>query len=153
LDIASYYARHPGKLLGMIDVSVKSSFSIRRSYCGNYEKSVGLPEKAKSIFWSTWSTFKDTSAPKTVGFLIVLLGGVILLFGKEYSLRPIVERRSTIFLDMMLVILIISVSQAIVTIIFSGDAEMIQHCFLVNFGTDIVTYFVFSEVLHKLNII
>lgn len=153
LDIAAYYARHPGKVLGMIDVSVKSSFSIRRSYCGNYEKSVGLPEKAKSIFWSIWSTFKDTSAPKTVGYLFILLGGVLILFGKGYSLRPIVERRSTIFLDMMLVIMLISISQSIVTIIFSGDAEMIQHCFLVNFGTDIVTYFVFSEVLHKLNII
>lgn len=153
LDIASYYARHPGKLLGMIDISVKSSANIRRSYCGNYEKSVGLPEKAKSIFWSMWSTFKARSAPKTVGYVFVLLVGVILLFGKGYSLRPIINRRSTIFLDMMLVVLLISISQSIVTIIFSGDAEMIRHCFIVNFGIDIVTYFVFSEVLHKLNII
>lgn len=153
LDIASYYIRHPGKLIGMIDVSIKSSFSIRRSYCGNYEKSVGMPEKAKSIFWSVWSTFKDTSAPKTIGYLFVLIGAVIILFGKGYSLRPIEERRNTIFLDMMIVVLFISLSQSVVTIFFSGDAEMIQHCFMVNFGVDMITYFVFSEVLHKLNVI
>ena len=152
-DIAGYYTRHPGKLLKMVDISIKSCFDIRRSYCGNYEKSVGMPEKAKSIFWSTWSTFKSTSAPKTIGFLIILVIAIFMLFGKKYSLRPVEDRRSTVLLDVLLVVLLIILSQSIITIINSGDAEMIQHCFLISLGMDIITYFVFSEIIHRLNIL
>ncbi len=152
-DIAVYYVRHPGKMLAMLDVAVKASFSIRRSYCGNYEISVGLPEKAKSLFWSGWSTFKSQSAPKTVGYLILLVVGIILLYGKSYNLRPEKNRRSTVILDTLIVVLFVCLSQAIIAIVNSGDAELTQHCFLMGMGIDIISYFVLAEVLHKLNIL
>ena len=151
-DITAYYLRHPGAFINLMDVAIKSGFGIRRDHCGNYEQSVGLPEQAKSLFFSAWSTFKSTSAPQTIGFLLVLIGAVLLLFGKGYSIRPDEDRRSTIFLDMMMVVVLVCVLQAGNTIIHSGDAEMIYHCFLVGFGIDIVTYFVFSELVHKLKI-
>lgn len=151
-DIAAYYLRHPGDFFNMLDLSIKSCFGIRRDHCGNYEQSVGMPEQAKSLFWSAWSTFKSTSAPQTIGFLIVLIGAVVLLFGKGYSIRPDEDRRSTVFLDMMMVVVLVCILQAGNTIIHSGDAEMIYHCFLVGFGIDIITYFVFAELVHKLKI-
>ncbi|BCN29937.1 glycan biosynthesis hexose transferase WsfD [Anaeromicropila herbilytica] len=153
LDIGAYYLRHPSKLFGMINISIKSSLNVRRSYCGNYQKSAGMPEKAKSLFWSAWSTFKDTSAPKTIGYLILLTIAIVLLFGKKYTLRPDDDRRSTVFLDNLIGVIIILLSQAIITIVNSGDAEMIQHCFLVGLGIDILSYFVFAEIIHKINII
>lgn len=152
LDISTYYVRHPGSLLGMWDVAIKSCYGIRREYCGNYEASAGMPARAKSIVWSGWSTFKNNSLPKTFGFLVVLVVAIIMLFGKGYSIRPSEDRRSTIFIDMMMVLLLICLSQATVTIINSGDAEMVQHCFLISFGFDIMIYFVFAEVAHKINI-
>lgn len=151
-DIGMYYLRHPGKFLGMMDVAIKSCFGIRRDYCGNYEKSVGLPERARSIFWSMWSTFKNNSAPKTIGYLAVLAGVSILLFGKGYSLRPEKDRRNTVFLDSIMVLVAVCFCQAGVAIIGSGDAEMIQHCFLISLCIDIMTYFVFAELVHKINI-
>lgn len=152
-DIAVYYIRHPGKLLRMIDLSIKSCFDVRRSYCGNYEKSVGMPPRAKSIFWTAWSMFKSTSAPKTIGFLILLMAGVFMLFWKKYTLRPVEDRRNTVFLDALVVTFLIILSQSVITIINSGDAEMTQHCFIVCLGMDIITYYVFSEIVHKLNIL
>jgi len=151
-DIAAYYVRHPGKFFSMMDVSIKSCFGIRRDFCGNYEKSVGLPEKARSIFWSMWSTFKVNSAPKTIGYLLVLCAAVFLLFGKGYSLRPSNDRRSTVFLDIQIVVLLICISQSAITIVNSGDAEMIKHCFLVSYAIDFLTYFVLAEIVHKVNI-
>lgn len=151
-DVGIYYLRHPGKFIGMVDVAIKSCFGIRRDYCGNYEKSVGLPARAKSIFWSMWSTFKNNSAPKTIGYLIVLIGAVCLLFGRGYSLRPVEDRRNTIFIDSMLVLVFICFTQAGITIINSGDAEMVQHCFLISYCIDIITFFVFAELVHKINI-
>ncbi|WP_414732172.1 hypothetical protein [Acetobacterium carbinolicum] len=152
-DITAYYVRHPGQLIRMTDISIKSCFELRRSYCGNYEMSVGMPEKAKSIFWSTWSTLKSTSMPKTIGFLIVLIVGLLMLFGKNYSLRPVEDNRDTVFLDTLLVVVLLLLSQSFITIVNSGDAEMIQHCFLVSLGMDIITYFVFAEIVNKLNIL
>lgn len=151
-DIGAYYIRHPGSFFSMLDVAIKSCFGIRREYCGNYEKSVGLPKRARSIFFCAWSTFKNNSAPKTIGYLIVLVVAVIMLFGKGYSIRPYEERRNTVFIDAMMVVLFVCLTQAAVTIVNSGDAEMIQHCFLVSYGIDILTYFVLSEIMHKINI-
>lgn len=151
-DIGKYYIRHPGKFVRMLDVAIKSCFGIRRDYCGNYERSVGLPGRAKSIFWSVWSTFKNSSAPKTIGYLAVLIGAVIFLSGKGYSLRPEEDRRGTVFLDSMVMVFLIIVIQAGITIVNSGDAEMIQHCFMVSCGMDVMTYFVFAQIAHKLSI-
>lgn len=153
LDIGNYYLRHPGSLIRMIDVSIKQGMDMRRSNCGNYEKEAGFPEKAKSLFWSGWSSFKELSAPKTVGFLILLTGFVIFLFYKGYSIRPAGDRRNTIFLDMLFMVLAFLLSQSIVVIVNSGDAEMVQRLFLVGMCMDIMTYCVFAELLHKLRIV
>ncbi|WP_099468401.1 glycan biosynthesis hexose transferase WsfD [Konateibacter massiliensis] len=151
-DIAVYYVRHPASFLGMLDLAIKSSFDIRREYCGNYEKSVGFPERAKSFFWSGWSNFKANTLPKTVGYFIFLIIVIILQFRKGYSLRFSEERRNTIFLDTLMMIVFICLSQAIITIVNSGDAEMVRHCFLISYGIDIITYFIFVEVVHRIRI-
>lgn len=152
LDIVMYYLRHPASYISMLDVSIKSCFGIRREFCGNYEKSVGLPPKAKSIFWSMWSIFKNNTAPKTIGYLVLLVIVILFLFRKNYSLRPSEDRRSTVFMDVMLVVVCICLMQGGITITNSGDAEMIQHCFLISYGIDMMTYFIFAEVAHKINI-
>ncbi|MDD6492858.1 MAG: hypothetical protein PUG54_11700 [Firmicutes bacterium] len=151
-DITWYYLRHPGKFLGMADIAIKSCFGIRRDYCGNYERSVGLPGGARSIFWSMWSTFKNNSAPKTIGFLIILIGSCCLLFGKGYSLKPEEDRRNTVIMDGMAALLLICLGVAGITIVGSGDAEMVQHCFLIGCCMDLMTYFVFAEIVHRINI-
>lgn len=152
-DVAVYYLRHPGSLLGMIDVSIGAGMDIRRSNCGNYEISAGLPEKARNLFWSGWSTFKMTSAPRTIGYLVLLTGAVFFLFYKGYSIRPTKDRRNTIFLDMLITVLGVLLSQSVVVIINSGDAEMVQRMFLVGLSLDLMTYCVFAELQHKIKIV
>lgn len=155
-DVLNYYFKHPKAMVGMLDLSVKAAFNIRRSYCGNYEKSVGLPEKAQSLFFSAWSTFKVRSAPKTIGYFIILMIASFILYGKKYSVSIYMNnenRISTVLLDTMVLIMGISLLQAVITIVKSGDAEFAQHGFLVGVGIDMLTYFIFAEILHKLNII
>lgn len=152
-DIAVYYLRHPGSLLGMTDVSIRAGMDVRRSNCGNYEKSAGLPMKARTLFWSAWSSFKMTSAPRTVGYLFLLTGAIFLLFYKGYSIRPSGDRRNTVYLDMLLTVLAVLFSQSVVVTVNSGDAEMVQRMFLVGLCLDIMTYCVFTELLHKIKIV
>ena len=94
-----------------------------------------------------------TSAPRTVGYLFLLTGAVFLLFYKGYSIRPSEDRRNTIYLDMLLTVLAILLSQSVVVIVNSGDAEMVQRMFLVGLSIDIMTYCVFTELLHKIKIV
>jgi len=152
-DIGVYYLRHPGSLISMIDVSIKQGMDMRRSNCGNYEKEAGFPEKGKSLFWSGWSSFKELSAPKTVGYLILLTGFIIFLFYRGYSIRSVEDRRDTAFLDTLFMVLAFLLSQSIVVIVNSGDAQMVQRLFLVGLSMDIMTYCVFAELLHKLRIV
>lgn len=146
-DIAFYYLRHPWAMISMIDIAVKSAFDIRTSYSGNYEESYGLPPKAKSLFWSIWSSFKSMSAPKTVGFLFILFLGAGIIFRKS-----ILNRRSRVVAETMLLIAFVGLFQAILTIIMSGDSELNKHNFIFSVSIDLLCYFCFSEILHKLNI-
>lgn len=146
-DIAYYYLNHPDAMISMIDIAVKSAFDIRTSYSGNYEKNYGFQPKAKSLFWSAWSTFKSMSAPKTIGFLAILFIGTGITFRKS-----ILSKRSGIIAETMLLIGVIGIAQAILTIIMSGDSELNKHNFIFSVSIDLLCYFCFAEILHKLNI-
>jgi len=153
-EISYYYLRHPKAMLAMLDISVKSAFNFRGEYSGNYEKSQGMPKKAKSLFWSLWSSFKINSAPRTIGFIIVLLLASIMLFRqKSIKTAEKYKHRRAIPLEALLIVFCIGISQAIITIVNSGDAEMSQRLFLFSVAVDILIYFCFAEVLHRLKII
>ena len=94
-----------------------------------------------------------TSAPRTIGYLVLLTGAVFFLFYKGYSIRPAKDRRNTIFLDLLMTVLGVLLSQSVVVIINSGDAEMVQRMFLVGLSLDIMTYCVFAELQHKIKIV
>ncbi|MHB8061972.1 MAG: glycan biosynthesis hexose transferase WsfD, partial [Ruminiclostridium sp.] len=148
-----YYLRHPKAMLAMLDISVKSAFNFRGEYSGNYEKSAGMPKKAKSLFWSLWSSFKMNSAPRTIGFIIVLLfASIVLFWQKSMKTSEKHKHRKYISLEAMLIVFCIAISQAIITFVNSGDAEMSQHLFLFSVSIDLLIYFNFAEVLHRLKI-
>ena len=150
-DIISYYIRHPGSMISMLDISVKSVFNTRLDYSGNYEKGVGLNPKQKSLFWSTWSTFKMQSAPKTVGFIFILILAVFVIANGNKGETE--DKRSQIAFQTMILIVAIGLAQAIMAIVMSGDAELSSHTFIFSVSIDLICYFCFSEILHKLNII
>jgi hypothetical protein len=152
--IAFYYFKHPKAMISMLDIAVKSSFNIRSGLGGNYEKSVGMPKMAKSLFWSFWSNFKANSAPKTLGFVVILFIAAIVLF-RPRSLKLIKEykERGSIPFDIILILFGIAISQALITIFNSGDTELSQHLFLQSAAIDLIIYFCFAEVLHRIKII
>ncbi len=152
-DVSIHYLKHPFSLVAMLDLSVKASMSIARSYCGNFEESTGMPRMAKSIFWSAFSIFKDRSAPKTIGFVVVLVIGYLSLLGRRFSIRKRRIRRRSIMLDLLVMITVIGLAQAFLIIVKSGDAEMIRYGFFVGASIDLLIFFVLTELLHRLNIL
>jgi len=154
-DIALFYVKHPGAFINMMDLAVKGTSNLRRSFCGNYEKNYGMPKMAQSIFWSGWSIFKERSLPKTIGYLVVLLICGFAFFGKRLRKnRLIKENENTpLMMEAILIIAGIGISQAAISIIMSGDAEFSQHAFLFGASMDLIVYFIMAELLGRLNIL
>ncbi len=152
-DVSIHYLKHPFSLVAMLDLSVKASMSVARSYCGNFEESTGMPKMAKSIFWSAFSIFKDRSAPKTIGFVAVLVIGYLSLLGRGLSLRKRRVRSRSVMLDLMVMLTVMGLAQAFLIIVKSGDAEMIRYGFFAGASIDLLIFFVLAELLHRLNIL
>jgi hypothetical protein len=154
-DIVIYYVKHPGSMFNMLDLAVKDTINLRRSFCGNFEQKTGMPKLSQSIMWSSWSFFKQRSMPKTVGFLILLLLLSFLLYGRTSMSRKLSERdrNARIMMNAILLIAGIGLSQAVICIIMSGDAELGRHAFLMGAAMDMMIFLLFTEALPKMKII
>ncbi len=154
-DISLYYVKHPGNFIRMMDIAVKGVTNLRRSYCGNYEMSAGMPRMAKSLFWSGWSNFKERSMPKTIGYLILLLIISFVFYGR--GTQPGSNRNplkdSQLMAETVIITAGIGITQAVITIIMSGDAEITQHGFLLGAALDVILYFTAADLLSKLDIL
>lgn len=153
-DILLYYIRHPGDMISMIDIGVKAAFVTRPSYSGNYERSAGLPEQAKTPFMSIWSTFKSQSAPRTIGFLAILIVAILVVYYRRSKPFPSAEERRQSFLFEALVALVVfSLFELATVILCSGDAELVRESYVMGVSLDLFTILFISEVLHRTNII
>lgn len=154
IDIIKYYIKHPISMVYMLNIASKEAFNTRISYSGNYEKEAGFNPKAKSLFWSSWSTFKMQSAPKTIGVVIVLYVLTIILWGnKSRRLFLIDKKGNNMTLEIMMLVIFSGLYQAIQAIVMSGDSELNKHIFIFSLSIDLLIYFCFSGIFHKLNII
>lgn len=151
--LALYYIKHPGAMLSNWDLGVKSAFNLRRSYCGNYESSTGMPEMGKSIFWSAWSIFKERSAPKTIGYLLLLIVVFSVMSGRKVFNKRVADRWDYVYFTVMAVCLLIGLADITYVILKSGDAQLVQFNMVMGVVMDILFYYVLAEILHKLNIL
>ena len=153
LDLGLYYARHPGSMISMLDIAVKASFNVRREFCGNYEESVGMPPMGKSAFFSFSSNFKVRSAPKTIGYLLFLVIVFIAVLSRRMVRGEPRSRFRTVALDTLEMLTLLAVLHAVGIILASGDAELTRYGLIMSVCVDLLTYFVFSEILHRLNVL
>lgn len=63
----------------MLDIGTKSAGNLRREFCGNFQRTAGMPPKGKSIFFSAYSIFRARSMPHTLAYplLLLILCGVL----------------------------------------------------------------------------
>ncbi len=53
-------------MVSMLDIGTKSAGNLRREFCGNFQRTAGMPPKGKSIFFSAYSIFRARSMPHTL---------------------------------------------------------------------------------------
>jgi len=153
LDIALYYLKNPSAIIAMWNNGLQSALNLQRSYCGNYERSVGMPPMAKSLFWSIWSAFRQRSIPSTIGYLLVLIIAYTAMSGSKVFNRKAVHRWDYIYFITMLTITAIGLCDISYVIFRSGDAQLVQFSMPFGVTMDLLLYYTIAEILHKLNIL
>lgn len=153
LDITRYYLRHPAQMASMVDAAVKSNLEVRRTSCGNFEKSKGMPKGSRSIFWSAYSIFKNRSAPKTIGYLVVLVLVSAALTANGFSLKKEKNRKNSVYLQVIAAFGVLTVLQTCFIIIRSGEPALIQYNGQLGMVLDVLLFFTVTEVLERLKIL
>lgn len=125
-DVTLYYLRHPIQLLGLFEVGVRNAFFTRTDYSGNYEQSSGMPARAKALFLSIWSTFKERSAPQTAASLLLLVVA-FLFFRRKADEKLESGREAASVYTMLSVLLFAAVTVELMTVvILSGDSLLLR---------------------------
>ena len=152
-DVGLYYLKHPNSMVFMWNNAVRSALRLRRDYCGNYERSAGMPPMGKSVFWSAWSMFKERSLPSTIGYVLLLMIVYTAMSGRKVFNRKAVQRWDYIYFITMLAVTFIGMADITAVICRSGDAQLVQFSMTLGVALDLLLYFVIAEILHKLNIL
>ena len=155
--IAFYYVRHPSSLIALLEQATAAAIRTLRSYIGNYEVSLGLPERARNPLFVQYSNFKANTLPSTLGFLAIL--GIVysVLFRTRKNERP-EQRRWTlrerqIMLDTFFCILAMGMADMIAVIMLSGTAELERYQMLYGNCINGILLLFMAEILHHLKLV
>ena len=153
--IALHYLRDPMAYFGLLELSVSASFSPMRDYVGSFEKSAGKPPWTQYPFLTYYSSFKGNSLPRTMGFLVILLGAYWVLFRQRRGLQHFVTRwtfrERQIMLDTFLMLFLAGLAHLSGIIALSGTAELERYKMLCGACVDGMVLLFVSEVMHRLN--
>jgi succinate dehydrogenase hydrophobic anchor subunit len=130
-DIARFYLRHPGRIWRHAKRILPVAFSLRPEWCGNFERSAGLPAGAKSKAFNVWSGFHEHwLGPIGKPILMALLLAPFLAIGAW--LRWPEARRIAEFIGLLGICCLISFTVAI-----TGDAwDNVKHLYMFNLLLD-----------------
>lgn len=135
LSVAKYYLQNPGDYIDMLKIAARVAYQIRPIQ-GNYEYSEGHEPNAQTSIFALHSTLKSEYAPKTLGFIIIWIALMLALLYKK--------RRKQIILFGLV---IVGLSQIVVSTIGAGDTDLAKHLFLYNEAFDMVNVVLLANIL------
>jgi len=150
VKLGFYYVRHPAAWISLIELGTRAAFNIRRDYIGNYELGSGYAEAARSPWFSAFSNFKMTSAPGTIGYLIVLSISYSALLRKKRTVLMTTRRRS-IAVDSFWMAIGTGIVFTTGIVLQSGSSELARYNVIYSLCIDFVTFLFMAEILHRLN--
>lgn len=133
--IALFYGRHPDRFIQKLNAAAKSGLTILQGF-GNYEKPSGSGERktAEGLGW--WSNLRARAIPGSLLFitLIFTLFFTVLL----YRHSKVSSAQSKLFLELLMLMGLIGLSQAVIPIVGDGEADISKHMFIFNVCFDMV---------------
>lgn len=135
-NIATYYLKNPAQFYEMLKFSLENAYTIRPQSTGNFLKEDLRPPGAKTNFFTAYSSLKEFAVPRTVGVFYVWLALLYFFYIRsEYNVK------------IMTAITLIGVSQILIAIIGSGDADMTRNMFMYGVVFDFLNLLMLSSAL------
>ena len=153
LDIGLYYLRHPGAMLSMLDLGIRSAMNTTRDYCGNYLRSAGMPARARSVFMGAYGVFKARSMPHTAAYPVLLMIVCAVLSRQGWWRKKEPDRFYYVYFCTTMIAFLTIAAHLTEIILWGGDAQLTQYNLISGFSIDILMLFTLSELLHRLNIL
>ena len=157
LSVMLYYLKHPFAFTGLLEIGTNASFNIIRSYVGNYERSLGLPERARNPLFILYSNLKASALPRTLGFIILLTVIYLSLFRTRTGFQKRAvnygTREKEVMIDTFITAIAMGITSISIIILKSGTAELERYQLLYGFCIDVMIILLLAEVLHRLNIL
>jgi hypothetical protein len=150
VSILTYYMTHPNQAGQMLNLAARDGFSIRPNAMGNYERSVGKPFGAQTVFFSGYSLLKKAIAPKTFGFVLLWILTILGLYLPSFVMAIRTRLwRNAIRLPLIVMLIGIGLSGIFVSIIGAGDADLAKHEFLFTLIFDLVSLITIIDLISK----
>lgn len=137
INIAGYYIKHPAQFYEMLKFSLENAYTIRPQSTGNFLKESGEAAGTKTYFFALYSTIKELMIPRTIGVFFVWLALLYFFYIRsEYNVK------------IMTAITLIGLSQILIAIIGSGDADMTRNMFVYGLVFDFLNVLMLSSALN-----
>ncbi|MFC0211783.1 hypothetical protein ACFFK0_04825 [Paenibacillus chartarius] len=134
--VALFYARHPLRLLGKLEVAAENGMTIRPYYLGTYEKREGMPAGAVSEKFGYWSEWKRSVLPNTLWFLLPFSALYYAVLWREWRRAASAARR--VCCETFALIGLIGAVSFVIPVVGDGLADLAKHLFLYNVCFDIM---------------
>lgn len=136
-DIATYYIKNPAQFYEMLKFSLHNAYTIRPQSTGNFLKEAQQAPGARTNFFTLYSTLKEVIIPRTVGVFYIWLALLYFFYIRsEYNVK------------IMTAITCIGISQILIAIVGSGDADMTRNMFLYGVVFDFLNLLLLSSSLN-----
>lgn len=152
IDIIKFYMKNPKSFIKITSIAFKNAYSVRPNNIGNYEKSVGKAYGEKSYFFALWSSFKKEVIPNGLGISLIYIFMFLVYLIKEYINSMKSEDKSRVFFQYVsMYVLLIGLFQILISIIKSGDVDLVSNLFIYNITFDLIILIIISRFLRNYN--
>ncbi len=141
-SIFRFYLKHPVRLWLAMQRGIEYSFRVRPAESGNYEKSAGKQQGAKSYSWAMWSTARIAALPKSLWFLWALVALYLGVLIREWRRDPAPERRLAVEFGLMIPAM--ALQQLVLISITDGVGDLVKHGFFFNLMVDVMLVIVLA---------
>jgi hypothetical protein len=133
-DLIGFYARHPARLVALLERISRSAFTLRPDYLGNFERKYGFPPGTQSHSFQTWSSLKARFLPARLWFLAAFFA--LSLAAALAVWRGAKSQEVRLGAEFYAVLNLLWAAQFII-VAGSGEYEVVKHLFLFELLFDI----------------
>lgn len=146
--ILNNYLHHPNEFQAMLNLDMQDIYFVKPKELGNYEKTNHYKPKQQVNFFTLYNRINAATFPKEFNFYLLFIIVIVGIYG--VGLYKGIKLNCTWMIFRFFFILGFSINLLLVfllSVIISGDSNLVLHLFLASFYIDCLTILLLSDIL------